>query len=74
MAALKTAACLLLCCLSAPQAKAATCNAAAGRAVASQWFGRLNEAWEERDAAAAAAFFSRNANYWDDPFGPLRPA
>lgn len=39
------------------------------RAVASQWFRRLNEAWEDRDAAAATALFSGSAQYWDDPFG-----
>ena len=64
------AACLLLCCLAAPQAKAGKCNGVGGRAVASQWFGRLNQAWEHRDAAAATALFSRGAKYWDDPFGP----
>lgn len=64
------AACVLLCCLSAPQAKACTCNTAGDRAVASQWFRRLNEAWGDRNAAAATALFSRSANYWDDPFGP----
>lgn len=53
----------------APYAQAATSKAAGERAAASQWFGRLNEAWEERDPAAAAALFSSNANYWDDPFG-----
>ncbi|HEX5458545.1 MAG TPA: nuclear transport factor 2 family protein [Steroidobacteraceae bacterium] len=64
------AACLLLCCLCTAQAEAVACKTAGGRAAVSQWFGRLNEAWEERDAAAAAALFSRNASYWDDPFGP----
>lgn len=64
------AACLLLCCLCAPQAKAGTCNTAGERAVASRWFGRLNEAWEDRNAAAATALFSRSAKYLDDPFGP----
>jgi|SRR6185437_14418055 len=63
------AAGLLLCCLWAPQAEAATCNPS-GRAVASRWFQRLNEAWEERDAAAATALFDGTASYRDDPFGP----
>ena len=63
------ATCVLLCCLSARQAAAQTCNEAGERAVASQWFRQLNDAWEDRDAAAATALFSRSAIYWDDPFG-----
>lgn len=62
-------ACFLLSCLPASQAKTQPCNVDGQRGVASQWFHRLNEAWENRNAAAATALFSRSAKYWDDPFG-----
>lgn len=38
------------------------------RATLEGWLGRYKQAWEQRDAAAAASLFTENAAYHETPF------
>lgn len=52
----------------ASAANADVCGTASERALAGQWFKKLNMAWERLDATAAASLFTEKAEYRESPF------